>query len=55
MVDVHEFYRLVWQMRNEQKSYFRTRSKEALMRSKALERHVDDEVSEYDAHYDLFG
>lgn len=47
------FYSLVKRMRTFQRNYFRTRSKESLMKSKELERHVDDEILEYEMHYGL--
>jgi hypothetical protein len=37
-----EFIELVREMRNAQRAYFRTRSKDALNRSKELERKVDN-------------
>jgi hypothetical protein len=37
-----EFIELVREMRNAQKEYFKTRSKDALNRSKELERKVDN-------------
>lgn len=40
-----EFNSLVREMRNAQREYFRTRSKERLMKSKALERRVDNALS----------
>ena len=39
-----EFYNLVKEMRQAQKEYFRTRSKDILNRSKELERKVDAEL-----------
>ncbi len=36
-----EFIELVEQMRTAQKNYFKTRSKDVLIESKALERQVD--------------
>lgn len=39
-----EFMQLVRDMRNAQKEYFRTRSKDLLNRSKELERMVDAEL-----------
>lgn len=44
-----EFYSLVKNMRAAQREFFRTRSKESLQKSKKLERHVDDEIYEYEA------
>lgn len=40
-----EFYSLVKEMRKAQKEYFRTRSKDSLMKSKALEKQVDEVLS----------
>ena len=40
-----EFYSLVREMRNAQREYFRTRSKDSLMKSKALEKQVDEALS----------
>ena len=39
-----EFIELVREMRNAQKEYFKTRSKDVLNRSKELERKVDTEL-----------
>lgn len=39
-----EFYLLVANMRNAQKEYFRTRSRDLLSKSKQLEKQVDDEI-----------
>lgn len=39
-----DFFCLVSEMREAQKLYFKTRSKEVLQRSKILERKVDDEI-----------
>jgi hypothetical protein len=39
-----EFIELVREMRNAQKEYFKTRTKDALNRSKELERKVDAEL-----------
>jgi hypothetical protein len=39
-----EFIELVREMRNAQKEYFKTRSKDVLNRSKELERKVDAEL-----------
>ena len=43
-----DFYALVKRMRNEQKTYFATRSTSALGLSKRLERLVDVEICEYE-------
>ena len=40
-----DFYSLVKEMREAQKEYFRTRSKDSLKRSKALEKRVDEALS----------
>ena len=39
-----DFFDLVSEMREAQKLYFKTRSKEVLQRSKILERKADDEI-----------
>ena len=39
-----EFLILVKDMREAQKEYFRTRSRDALVRSKSLEKQVDEEI-----------
>lgn len=39
-----EFYLLVANMRNAQKEYFKTRSRDLLSKSKQLEKQVDDEI-----------
>ena len=39
-----EFYLLVANMRNAQKEYFKTRSRNLLSKSKQLEKQVDDEI-----------
>lgn len=53
MLSTDDFYRLVFQMRNEQKNYFRTRSRESLAKSKVLEKRVDAQIMEYDAENDI--
>ena len=40
-----DFFKLVEQMRQNQKDYFKTRSTESLRRSKELEKQVDDEIA----------
>ena len=40
-----EFFDFVVEMRENQKEYFRTRSKEALEKSKRIERVVDAEIA----------
>ena len=50
-----QFVEKVSEMRNAQKSYFRTRSAEFLNRSKSLEREVGKAVADfYDPQGDLF-
>lgn len=50
-----EFVDKVSEMRNAQKSYFRTRSREFLERSKRLEREVDTVIAAfYNPQGDLF-
>lgn len=44
------FFNLVKEMREAQKEYFSTRAHSALVRSKDLERRVDDELARGD-HY----
>lgn len=39
-----EFYLLVANMRNAQKEYFKTRSRDLLSKSMQLEKQVDDEI-----------
>ena len=43
-MDAKEFFYLVKDMREAQREYFRTRSKDVLTRSKDLERRVDYEI-----------
>ena len=45
MMDYEQFKGLVLEMRTAQKEYFETRSRDALQRSKALERRVDEEIA----------
>lgn len=45
---MNEFIELVRQMREAQKEYFRTRDRQVLQRSKALEKRVDALIAEYD-------
>lgn len=45
----YEFFRLVERMRQAQREYFRTRSDEALRRSKRLEREIDAEIERANA------
>lgn len=44
------FFNLVKEMRATQKEYFRTRAHSALVRSKDLERRVDDELTRGDQY-----
>lgn len=44
-----EFFNLVREMRETQKGYFLTRSKDLLEKSKELEREVDREIARVDA------
>lgn len=44
-----EFFNLVREMREAQRSYFLTRSRDLLEKSKALEREVDREIARVDA------
>lgn len=43
-----DFFNLVREMREAQRSYFRTRSKDLLEKSKLLESEVDREISRVD-------
>lgn len=43
-MNAKEFFSLVTEMRNAQKTYFRNRTTENLQRSKDLERQVDNEI-----------
>ena len=45
-----DFFKLVKEMRAAQKEYFRTRAHSALVRSKELERRVDDYVARGDQY-----
>ncbi len=54
-MNIEQFVAKVSEMRNAQKSYFRTRSAEFLNRSKSLEREVDKCIAEfYDPQGSLF-
>lgn len=44
-MNARDFFEKVSQMRNYQKLYFKTKSKNALIQSKELERQIDDEIS----------
>lgn len=45
-MDKPNFFQLVEQMRDAQKEYFKTRSREVLIESKNLERQVDQQIQE---------
>jgi len=45
-MDYEQLKALVKEMRSAQKEYFRDRSHDALQRSKALEKRVDDAIAE---------
>lgn len=45
-MDYEAFKALVREMRQSQKEYFRDRSRDALQRSKAFEKRVDEEIAE---------
>lgn len=47
-MNAREFFDLVREMREAQRSYFRTRSKDLLEKSKQLEREVDREITRVD-------
>lgn len=44
IMTTEEFYALVANMRNAQKEYFKTRSRDLLSKSMQLEKQVDDEI-----------
>lgn len=44
IMKAEEFYLLVANMRNAQKEYFKTRSRDLLSKSMQLEKQVDDEI-----------
>ena len=46
MMDYEQFKGIVREMRTAQKEYFETRSRDALQRSKALEKRVDNELAQ---------
>lgn len=48
-MNARDFFDLVREMREAQRSYFLTRSKDLLEKSKQLEREVDREISRVDA------
>lgn len=48
-MDTKTFYTTVNRMRQAQNTYFQTRSKEALQRSKQLEKAVDSELARINA------
>jgi len=43
-MNARQFYSKVVAMREAQKEYFRTRSTQALQKSKAIEKEIDDEI-----------
>lgn len=47
-MNAREFFTLVREMRETQRSYFLTRSKDLLSKSKELEREVDREIARVD-------
>lgn len=47
-MNARDFFNLVREMREAQRSYFRTRSKDLLEKSKLLEREVDREIARVD-------
>lgn len=48
-MNARDFFDLVREMREAQKGYFSTRSKDLLEKSKQLEREVDREIARVDA------
>lgn len=44
-MNAKDFFNLVTEMRKNQKDYFKTRTTEALRKSKELEKQVDDEIA----------
>mgnify|MGYP000949209578 CR=1 FL=1 len=46
-MDFKEFLELFKKMRDKQKEYFRTRSKEVLVEAKQLEKEVDEQILRY--------
>lgn len=55
-MDKNEFIEMVRRMRSAQKEYFKTRSYDALKRSKVLEVAVDNEIADMDQNeLGLFG
>lgn len=46
-MNLEQFVAKVSEMRNAQKSYFRTRSAEFLNRSKSLEREIDKAIADF--------
>jgi hypothetical protein len=53
-VDLHELAIMVYQMREAQKTYFRTKDQTVLFRSKTLERKVDEALEALKAGPTLF-
>jgi len=45
MIGFWDFIQLVKRMRDAQRAYFRTRSKQALVESKQIEKEVDDHIN----------
>lgn len=43
-MNAREFFEKVAEMRRAQRDYFKTRDKDTLIRSKTLEKEVDDEI-----------
>lgn len=55
-MEQNEFIEMVRRMRNAQKEYFKTRSYDALKRSRVLEVAVDNEIADMDQNeIGLFG
>ena len=53
MIDFLSFVRLVFAMRRAQKRYAETGDETDRIRMRNYEQMLDDEVMQYDAHYDL--
>ena len=53
MIDYLSFVRLVFAMRQAQKRYARTGDVMDRIRMQNFETMIDDELMQYDAHYDL--
>ena len=55
-MESNEFVKLVAQMREAQRNYFKTRDRSWLAKSKALERQFDNQIAAMNSPYeDLFG